>query len=103
MQVHEYLRKLRTDNAYKQEYVAKQLGLTQQAYSKMESGETKTISPDIQARLAKLYKMPVSNFDRNYHTVASQQLTPEKEKEYLNKIIGLQSEIIELQRNNGKK
>ena len=54
----ERLRDLREENDYKQEYVARQLGIKQQQYSEYEIGKT-AISVEYLVMLADLYKTSV--------------------------------------------
>lgn len=59
-QVGRKIRLLREIYNYTQEYVAENLGISQNAYSMMETGETR-LTIDRLGKLAELYKMEVSD------------------------------------------
>lgn len=91
MQLHEKIRAWRIDRGYKQLYVAKQLGMGQQAYSKIELGLTK-LTGELITSLAVILETPESKFYIDEE--AARLMTTEKENEYLKKIIVLQDKDI---------
>lgn len=60
----EDLRKYRNEECYSQEYMAKQLGLAQSTYQRIESGEIK-ISKDRLIKIAEILNRPVEALEKN--------------------------------------
>ena len=57
------LRKLRNEVCYSQEYMAKQLGIAQSTYQRIEAGEIK-ISVERLLRISDIFNEPLKNSDK---------------------------------------
>jgi transcriptional regulator with XRE-family HTH domain len=66
--VSERLKKIRLANNISQDFLAKKLGFTQKAYSKIENNETK-LNVDVLQRISEILNVPIEYFFNN-----SQQL-----------------------------
>jgi transcriptional regulator with XRE-family HTH domain len=66
--VSERLKKIRLENNISQDFLAKKLGYTQKAYSKIENNETK-LNVDVLQRISEILNVPIEYFFNN-----SQQL-----------------------------
>jgi transcriptional regulator with XRE-family HTH domain len=55
------VKKTRYDKNYSQDYIAKKLGITQKAYSKIENNETK-LNVDTLTRIAEILEVDVASF-----------------------------------------
>ncbi len=61
MEISTKIKQLRDSHGYSQDYVAEQIGISQAAYSKLESGQTKT-TIDRAQQLAKFYDVDTEFF-----------------------------------------
>jgi transcriptional regulator with XRE-family HTH domain len=59
--IYDRLKKARLEKNYSQDYLAKKLGLTQKAYSKIENNETK-LNVDVLQRLSEILEVPIEVF-----------------------------------------
>jgi transcriptional regulator with XRE-family HTH domain len=59
--IYDRLKKVRLEKNFSQDYLAKKLGLTQKAYSKIENNETK-LNVDVLQRLAEILEVPIEVF-----------------------------------------
>lgn len=59
--VYDRLKKIRLEKNVSQDYLAKKLGVTQKAYSKIENNETK-LSVEILQRLSEILEVPIEQF-----------------------------------------
>jgi transcriptional regulator with XRE-family HTH domain len=62
--VSERLKKIRIGNNISQDFLAKKLGFTQKAYSKIENNETK-LNVDVLQRISEILKVPIESFFNN--------------------------------------
>ena len=62
--VSERLKKIRLENNISQDFLAKKLGFTQKAYSKIENNETK-LNVDILQRISEILNVPIESFFTN--------------------------------------
>ncbi len=62
MEIGEKLRKVREMKGYSQEYIASQLQITQNAYSKIERGETRLSDERLQ-RIAEILEVPKESIE----------------------------------------
>ncbi len=70
---YEEIRKYRNEGCYSQEYVAKQLGLAQSTYQRIESGEINITLARL-AQIAKILQQPIEVFFRQRETAKTQCL-----------------------------
>lgn len=97
------LRKLRNEECYSQEYMTKQLGLTQSTYQRLESGEIK-ISLERLIKITEIFDRPIEAFSRNSEETHSlSKETINNEIELLHKIILQQEKRIEELENKVKR
>ena len=61
--IYDRLKKVRLEKNYSQDYLAKKLGITQKAYSKIENNETK-LNVDVLQRLTEILEVPIESFFR---------------------------------------
>ena len=59
--VSERLKKIRLENNISQDFLAKKLGFTQKAYSKIENNETK-LNVDVLKRISEILNVPIESF-----------------------------------------
>ena len=59
--IYDRLKKVRLEKNFSQDYLAKKLGVTQKAYSKIENNETK-LNVDILQRLSEILEVPIETF-----------------------------------------
>jgi transcriptional regulator with XRE-family HTH domain len=59
--VSERLKKIRLENNISQDFLAKKLGYTQKAYSKIENNETK-LNVDVLKRISEILNVPIESF-----------------------------------------
>jgi transcriptional regulator with XRE-family HTH domain len=64
--IYDRLKKVRLEKNYSQDYLAKKLGLTQKAYSKIENNETK-LNVDVLQRLSEILEVPIEVFFRTHN------------------------------------
>jgi transcriptional regulator with XRE-family HTH domain len=62
--VSDRLKKIRLEKKVSQDFLAKKLGFTQKAYSKIENNETK-LNVDILQRISEILKVPIEFFFNN--------------------------------------
>jgi transcriptional regulator with XRE-family HTH domain len=55
------LRKIRTEKNYSQDYLAKKIGITQKAYSKIENNETR-LNVDVLQKISDILEVPIEVF-----------------------------------------
>ncbi len=100
MQIPGSIRKWRLERGYKQQYLANKLGITQQAFSDIENGDTK-LKPEVAVKIAAILDIPIASIyaekrhtepllvDIATHLELSKELMQAKDK-----IISLQEIII---------
>jgi transcriptional regulator with XRE-family HTH domain len=59
--IYDRLKKVRLEKNFSQDYLAKKLGLSQKAYSKIENNETK-LNVDVLQRLSEILEVPIEVF-----------------------------------------
>lgn len=62
--VSERLKKIRVEKNISQDYLAKKLGFTQKAYSKIENNETK-LNVDVLLKISEVLDIPIESFFRD--------------------------------------
>ncbi len=105
MALHENLRRLRNTRDLKQEVLAQVCGVTQQTYSKYETGEL-PVSAEIVLLIAKFYDVPVAEI-YDLPETGPPKVLDAKHQELYDKLLEAQNTIIALQqeslKNKGKR
>ena len=110
--VPERLKKIRVEKNISQDYLAKKLGFTQKAYSKIENNETK-LNVDVLLKISEVLDIPIESFFRDTlqpilndfsnrtggDNVMYKNNSVEKIEELYNKIIIAKDEIIKSKQN----
>ena len=78
MQVKDSIRKWREQRSYKQQYMADELHITQQAYQKLESGKTKLLI-DVAEKIALILDVPLAEIYITDASDAAPLTTKERE------------------------